>query len=245
MATKSYHSTAKRMAKRRLSSSKSAIHSQKKLNHSKTINYILVALGVICIVLYFSNNGFNLELNILNFIFIILGLALHGSPEGYISAIASGMSSAAGILIQFPFYAGIMGMMAGSGLIQIISEWFVVISNEYTFPLFTYYSAILVNFFVPSAGGQWQVQGPIMLEALQSFDLPAAVVVNAISVGDMVGNLVQPFFVLPALGLSGLKLKDIWGFCMIAFVLLVILGTIIFLCTPWLIYSNRMNSLGC
>ncbi len=206
-----------------------------KLNHSKTINYILVALGVIWIVLYFINNGFNLELNILNFIFIILGLALHGSPEGYISAIASGMSSAAGILIQFPFYAGIMGMMAGSGLIQIISEWFVVISNEYTFPLFTYYSAILVNFFVPSAGGQWQVQGPIMLEALQSFDLPAAVVVNAISVGDMVGNLVQPFFVLPALGLSGLKLKDIWGFCMIAFVLLVILGTIIFLCTPWLI----------
>lgn len=206
-----------------------------KLNYSKTINYILVALGVIWIVLYFINNGFNLELNILNFIFIILGLALHGSPEDYISAIASGMSSTAGILIQFPFYAGIMGMMAGSGLIQIISEWFVVISNEYTFPLFTYYSAILVNFFVPSAGGQWQVQGPIMLEALQSFDLPAAVVVNAISVGDMVGNLVQPFFVLPALGLSGLKLKDIWGFCMIAFVLLVILGTIIFLCTPWLI----------
>lgn len=204
-----------------------------KLNHSKTINYILVALGVIWIVIYFINNGFNLELNILNFIFIILGLALHGSPEGYVRAIANGMSSAGGILIQFPFYAGIMGMMAGSGLIQIISEWFVLISNEYTYPLFTYYSAILVNFFVPSAGGQWQVQGPIMLEALKTYtNIPPAVVVNAISVGDMVGNLIQPFFVLPALGLSGLKLKDIWGFCMVAFVLLVILGTIIFLCTP-------------
>lgn len=204
-----------------------------KLNHSKTINYILVALGIVWIVLYFINNGFNLELNILNFIFIILGLALHGSPEGYISAIASGMSSAGGILIQFPFYAGIMGMMAGSGLIQIISEWFVLISNEYTYPLFTYYSAIIVNFFVPSAGGQWQVQGPLMLEALKTYtNIPPAVVVNAISVGDMVGNLIQPFFVLPALGLSGLKLKDIWGFCMVAFILLVLLGTILFLLTP-------------
>lgn len=203
-----------------------------KLNHSKIINYTIVGIGTLWIILYFVNNGFNLELNILNFIFIILGLALHGSPEGYLNAIISGMSAAGGILIQFPFYAGIMGMMAGSGLITIISEFIVSFSNDFTFPILTYISAAIVNMFVPSAGGQWQIQGPIMLEALQSFNLPPSVVVNAVSVGDMTTNLLQPFFVLPALGLSKLGLKDIWGYCFVAFVLLFIVSITVFLLTP-------------
>lgn len=206
-----------------------------KLNHSKIVNYVLVGLGSLWIIMYFMNQGFNLELNILNFIFIILGLGLHGSPESYLSAIISGMSAAGGILIQFPFYAGIMGMMIGSGLITIISEWFVSFSTEFTFPVFVYISATIVNMFVPSAGGQWQIQGPIMLEALQSFNLPANVVVNAVSVGDMTSNLLQPFFVLPALGLSGLGLKDIWGYAIVAFVLLFIVSVAVFLLTPVLI----------
>jgi len=206
-----------------------------KLNHSKIINYVLVGLGSLWVIIFFVNNGFNLELNILNFIFIILGLALHGSPEAYLNAITSGMSAAGGILIQFPFYAGIMGMMVGSGLITIISEWFVSFSTEITFPVFVYISAALVNMFVPSAGGQWQIQGPIMLEALQSFNLPPSVVINAVSVGDMTSNLLQPFFVLPALGLAKLGLKDIWGYAIVAFVLLFIVAVVIFLLTPVLI----------
>src|SRR5699024_3923198 len=206
-----------------------------KLNHSKIINYVLVGLGSLWVIIFFVNNGFNLELNILNFIFIILGLALHGSPEAYLNAITSGMSAAGGILIQFPFYAGIMGMMVGSGLITIISEWFVSFSTEITFPVFVYISAALVNMFVPSAGGQWQIQGPIMLEALQSFNLPPSVVINAVSVGDMTSNLLQPFFVLPALGLAKLGLKDIWGYAIVAFVLLFIVAVVIFLLTPVLV----------
>lgn len=203
-----------------------------RLNHSKIINYTIVGLGMLWIILYFINNGFNLELNILNFMFIVLGLALHGSPEGYLNAIISGMSAAGGILIQFPFYAGIMGMMAGSGLITIISESIVSFSTDFTFPILTYISGAIVNMFVPSAGGQWQIQGPIMLEALKSFNLPPSVVVNAVSVGDMTTNLLQPFFVLPALGLSKLGLKDIWGYCFVAFMLLFIVSIIVFLLTP-------------
>jgi short-chain fatty acids transporter len=203
-----------------------------RMNHSKIINYAMVALGLLWITLYFVNSGFNLELNILNFIFIMLGLALHGSPERYLSAIMSGMRAAGGILIQFPFYAGIMGMMAGSGLVMIISESIVSFATDFTLPIFTYISALIVNMFVPSAGGQWQIQGPIMIEALQSFNLPPSVVVNAVSIGDMTGNLLQPFFVLPALGLARLGLKDIWGYCIVAFGLLFIVNIIIFLLTP-------------
>lgn len=199
-----------------------------KLDRSKLINYVLVALGTLWLVQYVIQNGFNLELNILNFFFIILGLALHGTPLSYINAITAGMPSASGILLQFPFYAGIMGMMVGSGLITVISQSFVSISNEFTFPLLSFLSAAVVNIFVPSAGGQWQIQGPIMLEASRAFNIPISSVVNTVTIGDLVTNLMQPFFVLPALGLSGLGLKDIWGYCLVSMVLLIIVaGTIV------------------
>lgn len=199
-----------------------------KLDRSKIINYAIVALGTLWLVQYFMENGFNLELNILNFFFIMLGLALHGSPLSYVNAITSGMPPASGILLQFPFYAGIMGMMAGAGLITVISDAFVAISNEVTFPLFSFLSAAIVNVFVPSAGGQWQIQGPIMIEAAKAFNISPAVVVNTVTIGDILTNLLQPFFVLPALGLSGLGLKDIWGYCLVSLILLMIVaGTIV------------------
>lgn len=196
------------------------------LENSKIINYLLVFMGLVWIIKYFSKNGFNLELDILNFMFLILGLALHGSPVRYIEAITKGMPSASGIVLQFPFYAGIMGMMAGSGLIVIIAQWFVSISNEFTFPFLSMTSACIVNIFVPSAGGQWQIQGPIMVEATQAMNIPVSVAVNTVTIGDLITNLLQPFFVLPALGLSGLSLKDIWGYCLVAMILIYIVASL-------------------
>lgn len=123
-------------------------------------------------------------------------------------------------------------MMTGSGLIVLIGQLFGSIATEATFPFFTYVSAMIVNVFVPSAGGQWQVQGPVMIEALGAMKVAPATIVNAISVGDMTTNLLQPFFVLPALGLSGLGLKDIWGYCMTAMVVLMLICGAIFLLVP-------------
>ncbi|MBN6886091.1 short-chain fatty acids transporter [Cytobacillus horneckiae] len=197
-----------------------------RLDNNKIINYIVVSIGMIWIVSYFYHNGFNLDLNILNFTFIILGLILHGSPKSYVNAITKGMPSASGIALQFPFYAGIMGMMAGSGLVYIIANGVVSISNEFTFPFFSYASSIFISIFVPSAGGQWQLQGPIMVEAAQALGVSLTVPVNTYSIGDLVANLIQPFFVLPALGLSGLSLKDIWGYCLVSLIVLFIIGTI-------------------
>ncbi len=197
-----------------------------KLENSRVINTILVVMGFTWIIMYFYKNGFNLELNILNFIFLFLGLALHGSPISYIRSITKAMPSASGISLQFPFYAGIMGMMAGSGLIAIIANWFVSISNEHTFPLFSLISACIVNIFVPSAGGQWQIQGPVMVEAAKALNLTPAIAVNTVTIGDLVTNLLQPFFVLPALGLSGLSLKDIWGYCMVAMFIIFFVAAI-------------------
>jgi short-chain fatty acids transporter len=196
------------------------------LDNSKLLNYSIISLGFFVIVMYFYKNGFNLDLNILNFLFLMIGMALHGSPNSYIRAIISGMPSAGGIMLQFPFYAGIMGMMIGSGLIGIIAQWFVSVSNEYTFPFFSLLSASIVNIFVPSAGGQWQIQGPIMIEAVERLNMNYAIAVNTVTIGDIVTNLLQPFFVLPALGLTGLSLKDIWGYCLVSMFLIFIVATI-------------------
>lgn len=203
-----------------------------KIDNSKILNYAIVIFGLVAGVLYFMAKGFNLELNIINFLFIVLGLALHSSPTKYAECITKGIPATSGIVIQFPFYAGIIGMMMGAGLIGMIGQAFGSLASEATFPVLTYVAAMIVNIFVPSAGGQWQVQGPVMLEASAGMNVDPAMIVNAVSVGDMTTNLLQPFFVLPALGLSGLGLKDIWGYCMTAMLVLIVICGGIFLLAP-------------
>jgi short-chain fatty acids transporter len=134
------------------------------------------------------------------------------------------VKGASGIIIQFPFYAGIMGMMTASGLAAVMSEGFVSISNEFTFPFFTFLSAGVVNFFVPSGGGQWAVQAPVMLEAAQTLGVSIPKTAMAVAWGDAWTNLIQPFWALPALAIAGLKAKDIMGYCVL---MLIVSGVII------------------
>lgn len=159
-------------------------------------------------------------------IFMLFGFAilLHGSFFRFSKAVEQGIGGSAGIMIQFPFYAGIMGIMLHSGLVNVFSDLFVNISNETTFPLFTFFSAGLVNIFVPSGGGQWLVQGPIIIEAAQQLHLPISKSVMALSYGDQITNMLQPFWALPLLGITGLKAKEILPYTF--FLLLV--GTVIF-----------------
>ncbi|WP_249646186.1 TIGR00366 family protein, partial [Lysinibacillus sp. D3C2_S12] len=105
------------------------------------------------------------DLNVLRIKFIVLGIIFHGTPQRFLPAAQDAIKTTTGIVIQFPFYAGIMGMMTESGLAAVSSQWFVSISNEHTFYLFTFFSGGLVNFFVPSGGGEWSVQALIMLDA--------------------------------------------------------------------------------
>lgn len=220
------------VAEREITTASAPMTVADRINSRRIITMLIVVVGIIAGILYFSVQGFNLELNIINFIFLIAGMALHGSPIKYAQCITSGIPAASGIVLQFPFYAGIIGMMMGSGLIVAIGQAFASIGTEATLPFFTYIAAMIVNIFVPSAGGQWQVQGPVMIEAIRSMNISPATIVNAISVGDMTTNLLQPFFVLPALGLSGLGLKDIWGYCMTAMLVLIVICGGIFLLVP-------------
>lgn len=198
-----------------------------KLENSTIISMITGLLGMCYIVWYFATNGFALNLNIVNFIFLFVGIIFHGTPRRFLDALAVAAKGTGGIILQFPFYAGIMGMMTGSGLAAIISMWFVNISTPTTFPLFTFLSAGLVNFFVPSGGGQWAVQAPIMVPAGLDLGVSMAKTSMAVAWGDAWTNMIQPFWALPALGIAGLSARDIMGYCVVA---MLYSGIIIGLC---------------
>jgi short-chain fatty acids transporter len=195
-----------------------------KLEHSKILWAITCLAGFVYIISYFvgvvkagGSIANSLNLNIVNFIFMFLGLLLHGGLRRYVDAIGNAISGAAGILLQFPFYAGIMGIMvvaneSGVSLAGVISNFFVSISNKVTFPMLTFLSAGIVNFFVPSGGGQWAVQGPIVMPAAEALGIEPGRAAMAIAWGDQWTNMIQPFWALPALGVAGLKAKDIMGF---------------------------------
>ena len=173
-----------------------------------------------------------LDLNIVNTIFLFLGLLAHGDLRKYVDAIGDAAAGSAGILLQFPFYAGIMGLMTATNanemcLAGIISDFFVNISTAVTFPVWTFLSAGVVNFFVPSGGGQWAVQGPIVMPASAKLGVEAGRAAMAIAWGDQWTNMIQPFWALPALGVAGLKAKDIMGYLVVVLIftgLVAILG---------------------
>lgn len=192
-----------------------------KIEHSRILWVITLVLGFAYIIYYFVTKGFNLDLNIVNMIFMFLGILLHGDLRKYVDAIGEAAGGAAGILLQFPFYAGIMGLMVatnpetGVSLASIIANFFTNISNEITFPMLTFLSAGIINFFVPSGGGQWAVQAPIVMPAATQMGIEYGRSAMAIAWGDQWTNMIQPFWALPALGVAGLSARNIMGYLVI------------------------------
>ena len=144
----------------------------------------------------------------------LLGLAflLHGSLKRFLNAIEAAIGGTSGILIQFPLYFGIMGIMSGTGLVEALSMALVHLATPATFELWTLLSAGIVNVFVPSGGGQWAVQGPLLLRAALDLGVPLDRTVLAMAYGDQLTNMLQPFWALPLLGITGLAAKDILPF---------------------------------
>ncbi len=162
--------------------------------------------------------------NFINFTLFGLGFLLHKNIAHFLQSANEAINGATGILIQFPLYFGILGIMVGSGLIVQISDAFASVSNETTFPLLTFMSAGIVNIFVPSGGAQWAVQGPIIITAAQELGVSLPKSIMALAYGDQLTNMLQPFWALPLLGITGLKAKDILPYTLILF----IIGGIIF-----------------
>lgn len=202
------------------------IQGAEKLDHSRifTLIFSLVFMFIAVGKIFRAEDLSFLNLNYINFFLFGLGLFMHGNIARFLNAVNKAIVGSAGILIQFPLYAGIMGIMKYSGLTILFTDIFINISTQITFPIFTLISAGIVNIFVPSGGGQWIVQGPIIIEAAKQLNVPVAKAVMALAYGDQLTNMLQPFWALPLLGITGLKAKEIIPYS----IFLMLIGLIIY-----------------
>ena len=194
-----------------------------KLENSKVLGLLVGFAGLAYLINYFVSGG-GLNLNIVNTLFLFLAIVLHGTPRNVLHSLQQAVQGGSGIVIQFPFYAGIMAVMVQSGLAQTMSEWLISFASAESLPVWSFISAGIVNIFVPSGGGQWAVQAPVILPAAAELGAEINRVAMAVAWGDAWTNLIQPFWALPVLAIAGLKAKDIMGFCLVQ---LIVTGVII------------------
>lgn len=200
-----------------------------RMEHSPLLSWMIALLLASYLVVKLVFRGGSLDLGIVIMIFLSLGLMLHGSPLAYVRAFGKAATGASGIILQFPFYAGIMGIITGVGasgicMGTVIADACIRISNPTTYPLLTFLCAALLNMFVPSGGGHWAIQAPIMFTAGADLGVDAGLTGTAIAWGDAWTNLIQPFWALPALAIAKLSARDIMGYCLVD---LLITGVII------------------
>lgn len=190
------------------------------LENSRLLSWLIAAVGIAYLVINLGFRGGAFDLGSVIMIFLFLGILFHGTPLAYVRAFAKAASGAAGIILQFPFYAGIMGIITGvgeSGICfgTVISNACINISSPATYPLLTFLCAAVLNMFVPSGGGHWAIQAPIMFTAGAELGVDPGLTGMAIAWGDAWTNMIQPFWALPALAIARLSAKDIMGFCLI------------------------------
>ena len=190
------------------------------LEYSPFLTILVSILGFGYLGMEVSAKGASvlLDLNHYIFTFLIVGLLLHWRPRSFVRAIAAGVPSVAGVLIQYPLYAGIVKMMTESGLASRMAHSFVAVSTAHTFPVLVgIYSAVL-GLFVPSAGGKWLIEAPYMLAAANELHVHLGWVVQTYNATEALANLIHPFWMLPLLGILNLKARDIVGYSTLQFV---------------------------
>ena len=189
-----------------------------RLDNNRSLSVMLALLLGGYLAHWFWTRGVDLNLNIVNWTFLCLGLLLARSPVHYIRLVRDAGTVVSPVLIQYPFYAGIMGMMAGTGLVALLSGWFAGIASAESLPFWAFIAGGIVNLFVPSGGGQWAVQGPIFIEAAKTLGTDPALIVMGVAYGDQWSNLIQPFWAIPMLAVAGLHLRQMMGYTFVIFI---------------------------
>lgn len=185
---------------------------------------VVVPLAVALGRALWTNGAAAINLEWVILLFLAAGLVLHRRPASYVRAFTSGAGGAGAILLQFPLYFGVMAIMRDSGAMAQLAEAFAAVSAQLsptipaktTASVGTFLSASIINLFVPSGGGQWKLQSPLILQTAQALSLDRAPLVMAFSYGDQLTNMLQPFWALPLLSITGLGAKDVMGYTVLA-----------------------------
>ncbi len=218
-----------------------------KLNSSTILQGFIILLGVSYIVYHFRTKGLDLNFNIMIFIFMVLGLLLHKTPIRYVIAMKRASSNISGVLFQYPFYAGIMGIMLYTGLGEQLSKSLATVATIDSYPFFAYLTGGFVNFAIPSAGGEFAVVGPGMIDAVKEIgnglsesEVTAMIARASLSIayGESLSNMLQPFYlllVLPIMG-KGVKVqaRDVMGYLLVPFLLFFIIQSLLVVFMPLL-----------
>jgi short-chain fatty acids transporter len=184
-----------------------------RLERARLVTWALALPLAAALALHVQAEGLaTLDLNTVNLALWLLALVLHGRPDRFLRACDAGVRACTGIILLFPLYGGIMGMLNGSGLSAALAGRFAE-AGAGVFTLVTFLSAGLLNLAIPSGGGQWAVQGPVVMAAAQAQGVPAADALLAIAYGDQWTNMLQPFWAAPLLAITGVRARDITGYC--------------------------------
>lgn len=195
------------------------------LDHAWILNLILVVSAFGYLGMEMAGGTFHLDIDSLILIFLALGLLLHWTPIAYVEAVNSAARVTGSLLLQYPIYGGIMGMMTATGLAGVIAKWFLAFSTQHTLPFWGFISSIIISLFVPSGGGHWAVQGPFIVPAAVQLHVNLAATAQGVGYGEAVANMIQPFWALPLLAIAGIGMRRVMGFTVITFfVSLIVFG---------------------
>lgn len=200
-----------------------------RLEHSYLMNAIFGLLGLAWVIGHFVIRRGALTLDAFNFIALFVGILLHPSTASFLRAAAEGGKLLWGIVVQFPFYAGMYGIIKSSGLTETLANALVAVASEQTYPAIVYWYSGIVNYFVPSGGSKWAIEAPYIMEAAKTLHVAAPKAVVAYAWGDMATDLIQPFWALPLLSVAKLDFKDIMGYEIIIFCAYALIVTCAFL----------------
>jgi short-chain fatty acids transporter len=197
------------------------------------LNLVMGGLGLSAFWSLYAESGFRVSLNIFNFAFLFLGLLLHPSPASFTRAVSRGSTYLHGIAIQFPFYAGMLGLIRYSGLAETIGRGFVSIASAHTFPVIVYWYSGVLSYFIPSGGSKWAVEAPYVLPAAQALGVPVPQAILAYAWGDMSTHFLQPFWAIPLLAIARVEFKDIVGYLFLLFLVNIVVVSAAFVLLPY------------
>ena len=195
-----------------------------RIDNSRILGGVLALTGVVVVLYVFFEGGFDLgklTLNSFNFGFLMIGLLLYASPTRYLEEFYEAVKGSAGVILLFPFYAGIIGIMTGTGLVDTMTTALLSVATADTFPVIAWVTGGILNIFVPSAGGEWAIIGGPMMMAGAELGIPHGQTIAAYAVGDAHTNLLNPFWAIPLLAITGLRARDMFGYAITMMLLLI------------------------
>ncbi len=187
------------------------------LDRAWILNLALALFAIFAVGIELRHNHGSIDLNLVIMTLVLLGLLLHGRPIAYVGAIKNAARITGPLILQYPLYGGLMGIITTTGLAAVFSQIFIHFSTARTLPFFTYLTSLIITLFVPSGGGHWAVQGPFAIPAAIKLHSSLAGTTMAVAMGESVANMLQPFFALPILAIAGIRMRRMMGFMVITF----------------------------